>query len=944
MKKLLKIAGYSLLALLLLMFLLPFVFKNQIRTRVQQEINRSLTATVSLDKVGLSLFRNFPDFTLNIGHLRIVGKEAFAGDTLIDLPEGRFTVDLMSVIKGKNYVVKDVFLSKPAILLKALKDGSVNWDITKPSTDTASSATSPFRVELQKIVLEGANFVYDDASMPFRMEIKGLTSKLKGNMDADVTDLDLTADCDALTMVYGGIPYFQKVKTKLDTRLKADLAHWVFTFNEGKLRLNDLDVIADGSFGMPEKGYDMDIRFKAANNSFKSFLSLIPAIYAKDFGQLKAEGNLSLSGFVKGHYEEENLPAFGLKIAVANGNFAYPSLPGKVADVQMNADISSPGGIADATVVDVSRLHLNFAGSPLDATLHLAHPVSDPDLKASAKGKLNLADVSTIYPLDAATKLAGIIDADIQLAGRLSAIEKQAYGQFQASGYANLSGIEYSGAEIKMPLKVNSARLDVSPANIKVDMQSVRIGKSDLTANGLISSYLPYFLKKEGVLTAAVKTTSSHLDLNELMGIAPTDSKSGSNATASGPIEIPDKLNLTLNSRFDEVLYSSYSMKNVNGALRVKDKAIWMDNLDLDMLGGSFLLKGSYTTQAPKPPVADLRISVNNLRVAEAAKSFESFRKYVPIAEKITGALHADLSVVSTLKADMSPELTQVSAKGLMLSDLLGISGVNALSGIADALKMEKLRNPSIEKVNLSFDVLDGKVNVKPMDFKFGGYKANFSGNTGLDQKLNFILNLEIPRAEFGQKANEVLQSMLSKAATAGIKVNPGDIIPVTILIGGTATDPKITTGIKQALSSLAEDLKQQAVAEIQKKKEEVIQKGKEEVSNLIEQADARAAKLLSEAETQGQKLLDAGRLAADKARQLSDSTASRLVDEASKNGPIAALAARKAAEKVRKEGNAKADRLMAEAQAQKDALMGKARAEADKIKQDANDQVNKVH
>jgi len=276
-----------------------------------------------------------------------------------------------------------------------------------------------------------------------------------------------------------------------------------------------------------------------------------------------------------------------------------------------------------------------------------------------------------------------------------------------------------------------------------------------------------------------------------------------------------------------------------------------------------------------------------------------------------------------------------------VLSDILGLTNLNTFGKIADVLKMEKLRNPSIEKINLSFDIVDGKATVKPMDFKLGSYKANISGTTGLDQALNFILTLDIPRSEFGNKANSVLDSFVKDASKKGVNVSLGDIIPVTILIGGTATDPKITTGIKSAMAGLAEDMKKQAIAEVEKKKEELVVKAKEEAIDLIAQADAEAAKLIAEAEKQSQKLMVSANKAAEEVRFAADSSASRLIAEGKKNGSIAELVAKKGAGKIKQEGYSNADKMVAEAQKQSDAILNKARAEAEKIKQDALNRVS---
>jgi len=691
---------------------------------------------------------------------------------------------------------------------------------------------------------------------------------------------------------------------------------------------------------MPEEGYRMDIKFAAKENTFKAFLSLIPAIYSKDFDNIKTSGTMEFDGFVKGLYSDDSIPSFAVNLKVADGMFSYPGLPGNVSDINLQAAIANPDGVMDHTTVDVPRMHLNMMQSPIDIILALRTPVSDPDIKATVKGNANLANVSKVYPLGDKTRLSGIVNADMSFSGKISAIEKGAYDQFKASGFATVDKLVYEGAEVPQPVNISKARLDFTPAYAQLSGLAMSIGKSDMAANGKVENYIPYIMKKNAVLKGSLTTTSNFLDINSLLAgtASPAAAKDTTPLTV---VAIPGNMDLTLNTSFKQLVYDTYDMRDVTGTVKVKDHTLLLEGLQFNTLGGLFAMKGAYTTFNPEKPLVDMDLQVKNMDVKKAFTASESFQRFAPIANKLNGIFSTNLKFKGALKKDMMPELTSISAYGLLLSDVLSLVNVNTFGKIADVLKIEKLRNPSLEKINLSFDVVNGKATVKPMDFKLGSYKANISGTTGLDQVLNFILILDIPRAEFGAKANSVLEGLVSDASKKGVNVNLGDIVPITILIGGTATDPKITTGIKSAMAGLAEDMKKQALEEIEKQKEEVVTKVKEEANSLIAQADAEAARIIAEAEKQSLKLMQSANKSADQVRFAADSSANRLVAEGKKNGSIAELVARKSAEKIRKEGDVQATKVISEAQKQSDALISKARAEADKIKQDALNRVN---
>ena len=55
-----KIFAGIILLILILLFTVPIIFKEKIRTKVEQVINESVNATVKFEDYKLGFFRNFP--------------------------------------------------------------------------------------------------------------------------------------------------------------------------------------------------------------------------------------------------------------------------------------------------------------------------------------------------------------------------------------------------------------------------------------------------------------------------------------------------------------------------------------------------------------------------------------------------------------------------------------------------------------------------------------------------------------------------------------------------------------------------------------------------------------------------------------------------------------------------------------------------------------------
>jgi uncharacterized protein involved in outer membrane biogenesis len=128
MKKILRIIGITLGVILILLISLPFLFKSKIEALVKQEINKQVEASVDWSKFSLTFFRGFPDLSVNLHDVSVVGLGQFEGDTLVGLKRFEFRVSPFTALK-KEVVVKSILLDRPLINGIILEDGTANYDI-----------------------------------------------------------------------------------------------------------------------------------------------------------------------------------------------------------------------------------------------------------------------------------------------------------------------------------------------------------------------------------------------------------------------------------------------------------------------------------------------------------------------------------------------------------------------------------------------------------------------------------------------------------------------------------------------------------------------------------------------------------------------------------------------------------------------------------------------
>src|ERR1700749_4515670 len=318
MKKILKITGITLLVLIIALIALPFLFKDKLVKLAKDEANKNLNAKVDFGNFDLSVISSFPDFRFSIDNVSVIGVGEFDKDTLAYIKNLRTDVNIMSVISGDMIKIKEIVIDEPHINAIVMQNGKANWDITKPSADTskpaqaADTAKTKFKLSLKSFEIKKAQITYNDMQGKMSAALQDFDFKLSGDFTQDNFVMSIFSEIQKMTFSMGGISYAKNMHIKLKTDLDADMPNMKFTFKENEININELGLGVEGFVAMPDTNIDMDLKFFAKQTQFKNILSLIPAVYSKDFATVQTAGKLALNGFAKGTYNASTLPAFGL--------------------------------------------------------------------------------------------------------------------------------------------------------------------------------------------------------------------------------------------------------------------------------------------------------------------------------------------------------------------------------------------------------------------------------------------------------------------------------------------------------------------------------------------------------------------------------------------------------------------------------------------------------
>ena len=806
MKKGLKIAAITVGVIIILMFLLPFAFQGKIADIVKTEGNKMLNAQFDFKNLNISLFRNFPQASVTLEDFWLKGTGEFANDTLVQAGEVTAAVNLFSLFGDSGYDISKIFIEDTRLHAIVLPDGRANWDIMKPDTTATAEApvseeeaSSPFKVKLQRFVIKNMNLIYDDQQGKMYADIRDFNAVCAGDLGSDRTTLKLEAETKSLTYKMNGIPFLANANISATMDVDADLANNKYTLKDNTIRLNAIQAGIDGWVALKDPAIDMDLKLNTNDIGFKEILSLIPAIYATEFSSLKTDGTATLNATAKGTLLGDTVPAFNVDMQVKNAMFRYPALPAGVDQININVNVQNPGGNIDLTTVDINPFSFRLAGNPFSLTAYVKTPVSDPDFKVEAKGILNLGMIKQVYPLGD-MELNGTIDADMQMSGRLSSIEKEQYDRILAAGTIGLTDMKLKMQD--MPdVEIKKSLFTFTPKYLQLSETTVNIGKNDITADSRFENYIGYALKGT-TLKGSLNIRSNYFNLNDFMSATGEEMSSSGDVTttdsvsSTGIVEVPRNIDFQMDANLKQVLFDKMSFNNMNGKLTVKDGKVDMKNLSMSTMGGNVVMNGYYSTADAKKPELKAGFKLTNIGFAQAYKELDMVQKMAPIFENLKGNFSGSINVLTDLDAAMSPILDTMQGDGSLSTRDLSLSGVKAIDQIADAIKQPNLKEMKVKDMTLDFIIKDGRVETKPFDIQMGDYNLNLSGSTGLDQTIDYTGKIKLP-------------------ASAG---NISKLMTLDLRIGGSFTSPKVSVDTKSMANQAVEAVADEAISKLGQK------------------------------------------------------------------------------------------------------------------------------
>jgi hypothetical protein len=807
MKKVLIIIALILVVLLVSLMAIPFLFKDSLLQKTKSTLSNKLEMTVNFDHFSLSLIRHFPKASLSLENLRLTGKGAFQGDTLLQIGSLRTKFGIFDLFSPNNLTINELILDNAHLNLLVNKANKANWDVVPEAKPSSTGKSSTFGMELSQIEINHASVSYRDLTLPMNVDFKDVNMKVKGKMYGNDTDLKIDGIAEQFDIEYDSVRYIAKTRLDLNSLLKINFDTWNFAFSDSEVKINGLPVGVQGSFSMPNDSMFFDLSFASKVSLLSDFLKLVPPDYTSYLRDVKAEGKAELSGSFKGLYYNETYPALNLLFNISGGKLRYAGLPEEIKNIDADLAISKPQGDFNLTTININRAHAEIRNNPVDFNLHVSNILENMQFSGKLVGKINFDQMKDAIPLDSIL-VKGLIDINIGMSGNMSAIENKNYGLLKTEGALSLSNFSFANNQLTMPVTIPSGMLDFSPAKINLQQMEMRIGQSDMALSGSLTDYYAYLLTN-GTLNGNVNVSSGYLNLNELMLLQKPADKPTADKNKPNPssFTVPERMNLTLQTNVKKALYDKLTLTNIDGKVVVDKGRLNLNGLNMNVLDGEMRIAGVYENSVNKTPLVNLSLDLISFDIPSAFQSLQLVRKFIPVAAQSKGRFSTSIKLQGMLDQNMNLIMNSLSGTGLFNTFGVQILNSPVFNKIKSVLSEEKLSDLKIDDFTANFTIENGDLLLKPFKTRISGQDATFRGrlntNDLIDMSIGFIIN----------------RDALSKNIENTLAILPGQQniqkIPVDVTIKGIVKNPEVGIDLTEARKMVAKEVKNASKEEI---------------------------------------------------------------------------------------------------------------------------------
>jgi hypothetical protein len=732
---------------------LAFVFEDEIKGYVTDELNTHLNTTIIVqpENINLTFIKDFPLASVEFKDVTALdATKNEKRDTLFSAGEVAFSFSILDIFR-ENYTIRNISLEDGQVDVRIDEHGNDNYHFLKSDTVATTNDSGEVAFALEEIRFTNVDLGYTDqpSQSVYKLHVNELL--FAGDFASGEFDLTTEADFRIDELKQKDLSLFKGNNGHLDLGMNINTKTKVYAITTGDLQIAEFKLALSGSVEDKQNNYLLDVLIKGQEVDIRSALSLAPDSMQAELAEFESSGQFYFEATVKGLSGDTLVPDVEAKFGIQDG----ATLSRKNSNVKLQ-NISLKGIYTNAVKdprLEISSFNASTGKSKLSGSF-VMRGNSRPDYKVNLNGKLDLAELQDILQPDTIQDMSGLMEVHFEGSGKPASgnsLTAADFRKFKTSGEVKLSNAKFIMKNSAFNPDSLNGQLSFDGNNVTINQFSGRAAGSDFVISGAVRNLLGYMFTEKEVLNIEADVNSRNLNLNTLLG----GDKSGTtqNADTSYALDFPERLKLHLTSSVQHISFRRFEADAFTGTIDLRAKKLYASELGFRTMDGRITGSGMIDGTQKDSLLITCSAQISEVNISKLFYTFENFGQKEgdeTIGDKnVSGVLNSDVAFASTWDKKLNVNEKKIYTFADVQIEKGELKEFKPLESLSRFINIEELKDIKFSELHNTIEIKDRVVNMPKMEIKSSAVDLVVSGTHDFDNMIDyhFIVSLDEIRA-----------------------------------------------------------------------------------------------------------------------------------------------------------------------------------------------------
>ena len=287
----------------------------------------------------------------------------------------------------------------------------------------------------------------------------------------------------------------------------------------------------------------------------------------------------------------------------------------------------------------------------------------------------------------------------------------------------------------------NSKQLDLKKSTFVV-------GKSDLSLQGSLVGINEWMEDHKNLLKGDFQLTSDMLDINEIMDLT---SGLGSDANVEkketenkedNPFMVPEGVDLSFSIKTKRAFIDNFDLNNLGGGMTVKDGTLILQEIGFTNKAAEMQLTAMYQSPRRNNLFLAMDFHLLNVQINDLLHMIPYIDTLVPMLKTFDGQAEFHIGAETYLKANYEPKVSTLLAAADIEGKNLSVNDQFTFNKIADMLRISTDGEYRVDSLDVQLTALKNQIDLWPSQIAIGKYKVTVDGRMTLDKDGDYHLSV----------------------------------------------------------------------------------------------------------------------------------------------------------------------------------------------------------